>query len=64
VKAIILAAGRTTIWRVRNNYLDKGLEYALTERDRSGQPIKYTPKKKVEIIAVSFISLQEFYWRL
>jgi len=23
----------------------------LTERDRSGQPVKYTPKKKVEIIA-------------
>jgi len=47
----LLSVGRTTIWRVRNNYLDKDLEYALTERDRSGQPIKYTPKKKVEIIA-------------
>ena len=47
----LLSVGRTTIWRVKNNYLDKGLEYALTERDRPGQPVKYTPKKKVEIIA-------------
>ena len=47
----LLSVGRSTVWRVKNNYLEKGLEYALTERDRPGQPIKYTPKKKVEIIA-------------
>jgi len=47
----LLSVGRSTIWRVKNNYLDKGLEYALTERDRPGQPIKYNLKKKTEIIA-------------
>ena len=47
----LLLVGRSTIWRVKNNYLDKGLEYALTERDRPGQPVKYNLKKKTEIIA-------------
>jgi putative transposase len=47
----LLAVGRSTIWRVRNNYFNKGIEYALTERDRPGQPKKYDKKQKVEIIA-------------
>lgn len=47
----ILSVGRSTVWRVKNNYLHKSLEYALTERDRSGQPPKYDYKKKTEIIA-------------
>lgn len=47
----LLEVGRSTIWRVKNNYLHEGLEYALTERDRSGQPAKYDKKKKAEIIA-------------
>lgn len=47
----LLAVGRSTVWRVRNNYLNKGVEYALTERDRPGQPVKYNKKKKAEIIA-------------
>lgn len=47
----LLTVGRSTVWRVKNNYLDKGVEYALTERDRPGQPLKYDKKKKTEIIA-------------
>jgi len=47
----LLTVGRSTIWRVKNNYLNKGVEYALTERDRSGQPVTYDKKKKTEIIA-------------
>jgi putative transposase len=47
----LLVVGRSTIWRVKNNYLNKGIEYALTERDRPGQPAKYDKKKKAEIIA-------------
>lgn len=47
----LLAVGRSTVWRVRNNYLNKCVEYALTERDRPGQPVKYDKKKKAEIIA-------------
>lgn len=47
----LLTVGRTTIWRVKNNYFKSGLEYALTERERPGQPIKYDTKKKADIIA-------------
>ncbi len=47
----LLSVGRSTIWRVKNNYLKKGVDYALTERERSGQPVKYDGKKKAEIIA-------------
>ena len=47
----LLSVGRSTIWRVRNNYLEKGIEYALTERERPGQPKKYDKKKNAEIIA-------------
>lgn len=47
----LLTVGRSTVWRVRNNYLNKGVEYALMERERPGQPVKYDKKKKVEIIA-------------
>lgn len=47
----ILSVGRSTVWRVKNNYLNKGVDYALTERERPGQPQKYLKKHKVEIIA-------------
>ena len=47
----MLSLGRTTVWRVKNNYLHKGVEYALTERERPGQPLKYDIQKKSEIIA-------------
>jgi len=47
----LLTIGRSTIWRVKKNYLDKDIDYALTERDRPGQPTKYNKKKKAEIIA-------------
>ena len=47
----ILSPGRSTIWRVKNNYLSNGIEYALTERDRLGQPPKYDGKNEAEIIA-------------
>ena len=47
----LLVVGRSTIWRVKMNYLNKGVEYALTERERPGQPPKYDDKKKAEIIA-------------
>lgn len=52
----LLAIGRSTVWRVRNNYSSKGVEYALTERERPGQPVKYDAKKKAEIIAYACTS--------
>lgn len=47
----ILMIGRSTIWRVKSNYLSNGVEYALTERERTGQPKKYNEKNEAEIIA-------------
>ena len=47
----LLSVGRSTVWRVKNNYLNKGIDYALTERERPGQPPKYNKKHKAEIIA-------------
>ena len=46
-----LHVGRSTIWRIRLNYAQHGLAFALTEKPRSGQPKKYDDKKRVEIIA-------------
>ena len=47
----LLAVGRSTIWRIKTNYVNHGIDYALTERERLGQPVKYDTKKKSEIIA-------------
>jgi transposase len=44
---------RTTIWRVRTKYLSVGLEKALAEEPRSGQPIKYPTKSHAKIIALA-----------
>lgn len=47
----VLHAGRSTVWRVKQNYLRYGLAAALTEKPRSGQPSKYNEKNKADIIA-------------
>ena len=46
-----LHVGRSTIWRIKLNYSQHGLAFALTEKPRSGQPEKYDDKKKAEIVA-------------
>lgn len=33
---------RTTIWQTKNRYYELGVEKALEEDERPGQPIKYT----------------------
>ena len=48
-----LEVERTTIWRTRRRYLEAGLEKALQEKQRSGQPRKYGPKQEAEIIALA-----------
>ena len=42
---------RDTIYNVKRRYLDGGLNSALFEKSRPGQPVKYDQKKKTEIIA-------------
>jgi len=49
----LLEVDRTTIWRIRKRYLDYGLETALTEEIRSGQPLKYTTRHEAELTALA-----------
>ena len=49
--AEILDVGRNTVWRIKKKYRKEGLESALAEKPRSGQPKKYTEKHNAEIIA-------------
>ncbi|HIH96988.1 MAG TPA: helix-turn-helix domain-containing protein, partial [Thermoplasmata archaeon] len=49
--AEILGVGRNTVWRTMKRYHEEGLQSALTEKTRSGQPKKYTERHEAEIIA-------------
>ena len=42
---------RDTVYNIKRRYLDEGLNVALYEKQRPGQPVKYDKKKKTEIIA-------------
>jgi len=46
-----LGVGRNTALRIRKRYLDEGLQSALVDKPRSGQPEKYTERHVAEIIA-------------
>lgn len=48
-----LEVDRTTIWRTRQKYIKEGLDSALQEKERSGQPVKYKAKEKAEVIATA-----------
>lgn len=47
----MLKVHRQRIWRIKKRFLEEGLDIALEEKPRSGQPIKYTKKHEAEIIA-------------
>lgn len=49
----LLEVDRTTIWRIKKRYLQYGLEMALTEENRSGQPLKYTTRHEAELTALA-----------
>src|SRR6266545_3619139 len=49
----LLEVDRTTIWRIRERYLKHGLEAALTEGKRSGQPVRYTPVHEAELTVLA-----------
>lgn len=44
---------RSTIWRTFKNYQQFGIKSALEDKERSGQPKKYTEKQEAEIIAMA-----------
>lgn len=47
----MLKVHRQRIWRIKKRFLKEGLNAALEEKPRSGQPVKYTKKHETEIIA-------------
>lgn len=49
----ILGICRATVSNVKKRYREEGLQRALTEMPRLGQPKKYTEKKEAEIIAMA-----------
>jgi len=51
--AEILSVHRKTVGMIKKKYVEEGLESALKDKPRSGQPIKYDEKKQAEIIALA-----------
>jgi len=51
--ADFLDVERTTVWRTKVKYLEKGVEFALSERPRSGQPRKYNQRHETVLVALA-----------
>jgi len=47
----ILGVSRMVIWRTQSAYREKGLEYALYDAARPGQPAKYGTDQEAEVVA-------------
>lgn len=49
----VLGIGRTAIWRTRAAYLEGGLENALRDVQRPGQPKRYRAAEEAEVAALA-----------
>ncbi len=49
----------TTVWRTKQKYLSGGLDKALREAPRPGQPVRYTDRHKTTLIAIACSSPPE-----
>ena len=49
----VLGVGRTAIWRTRAAYLEGGLEYALCDVERPGQPKRYCAAEEAQVTALA-----------
>jgi len=49
----LLNIDRSTVTNIKRRYAEEGLESALAEKSRSGQPKRYTRKHEAEIIATA-----------
>jgi len=57
--AEVLNTCRATVSNVKKRYREKGLQSALEDEPRSGQPKKYTERHEAEIIALACTSPPE-----
>ena len=48
----VLGLGRTALWRTRAAYRQGGLQYALHDEARPGQPRKYRTDQEAEVVAL------------
>ena len=48
-----LQVDRITVWRTKNRYLEQGVESAIEEESRPGQPVKYTRDHETELAALA-----------
>jgi len=48
-----LDVDRITVWRTKSRYLEQGVEKALSEEERSGQPKKYYIEHESELAALA-----------
>jgi len=49
----VLGVGRTAIWRTRGAYLEGGLEFALHDVPRPGQPKRYRTDEEAQVAALA-----------
>lgn len=49
----VLGVSRMVIWRTQSAYREKGLDYALYDAARPGQPSKYGTDQEAEVVALA-----------
>ena len=49
----VLGVSRTVIWRTRSAYCERGLDYALHDVPRPGQPRRYHTDQEAEVVALA-----------
>ena len=49
----VLGVSRMVIWRTQSAYAEQGLDYALYDAARPGQPAKYGTDQEAEVVALT-----------
>jgi putative transposase len=49
----VLGVSRMVIWRTQSAYREKGVDYALYDAARPGQPAKYGTDQEAEVVALT-----------
>src|SRR5216684_6727805 len=49
----VLGVSRMVVWRTQSAYREKGLDYALYDAARPGQPAKYGTDQEAEVVALA-----------
>jgi putative transposase len=49
----VLGVSRMVVWRTQSAYREKGLDYALYDAPRPGQPAKYSTDQQAEVVALA-----------